>query len=400
MSGSPKQTDLWDAIIVGGGPAGLNAALVLGRCRRKVLLFDDGRPRNAVSHALHGFLSRDGVAPAQLRAIAREQLAAYASVVVDEARVVDAAHTDTGFSVRTRDGRRFRARKLLLAAGVADALPDQPGFRELYGAAVFHCPYCDGREMRDQPLAIYGRGDHKGGGLALEMTLWSCDIVLCSDGPSGLSTDYRQRLDRHGIAIREERIARLEVDSSIPYQASFDIVFESGPLLRRAGIFFNTESRQSTDLAARLGCDTYSPKGCTVDNDQQMTHVPGLYVAGDASRDVLQAIIAAAEGAKAAIGSTRRCSTRTWRDGSYQRRAHLCGKLLANTQLTRPDAAQARFYCGSVGIQLLWPAVSECRPDSMPRISRTSRRGVDLWLPSESLRKPPTSNPALTGQCF
>lgn len=302
MSGSTSQADLWDVIVVGGGPAGLNAALVLGRCRRKVLLFDDGKPRNAVSHAVHGFLSRDGIAPAQLRDIAREQLAPYASVVIDEARVVDAARIESGFSVRTHDGRSFRARKLLLATGVVDALPDQPGFRELYGAAVFHCPYCDGWEMRDQPLAVYGRGDHKGGGLALEMTLWSRDVVLCSDGPAGLSADYRRRLDRHGIAVREERIVRLEVGSSVPYKASFEIVFESGLPLRRAAIFFNTGRRQSTDLAARLGCDMYDPRGCTVDNNQQMTHVPGLYVAGDASRDVLQAIVAAAEGAEAAIG--------------------------------------------------------------------------------------------------
>ena len=140
MSDLTMKADLWDAIVVGGGPAGLNAALILGRCRRKVLLFDDGKPRNAVSHALHGFLSRDGIAPAQLRVIAREQLARYASVVVDEARVVDAECTDTGFSVRTGDGRSFRARKLLLAAGVVDALPDLPGFRELYGVTVFHVP--------------------------------------------------------------------------------------------------------------------------------------------------------------------------------------------------------------------------------------------------------------------
>lgn len=302
MDPSISKADLWDAIVVGGGPAGLNAALVLGRCRRKVLLFDDGRPRNAVSHALHGFLSRDGIAPSELRAIAREQLAPYPSVVVHEARVVDASHTDYGFSVRTGDDRSFGARKLLLAAGVVDTLPEQPGFRELYGSAVFHCPYCDGWEMRDQPLAVYGRGDDKGGGLALEMTLWSRDTVLCSDGPSGLTADYRGKLERHGIAVREERIARLEVANEAPYRSSFDIVFESGPSLRRAAIFFNTGRRQSTDLAERLGCDMYDPKGCTVDNHRQITHVPGLYVAGDASRDVLQAIVAAGEGAQAAIG--------------------------------------------------------------------------------------------------
>ena len=302
MSRLPAQTDLWDVIVVGAGPAGLNAALVLGRCRRKVLLFDDGKPRNAVSHAMHGFLSRDGTAPSQLRASAREQLAAYPSVYLDEVRVVDAVRTDTGFSVTTSDGRNFRSRKILLAAGVVDEIPQQPGFRELYGIGVFLCPYCDGWEMRDQPLAVYGRGDDKGGGMALEMSLWSRDTLLCTDGPSDLSDECRKRMDRNGLQVREEKIVRLEIASSVPYQASFDIVFESGPRLQRAAIFFNTGRYQSTDLAERLGCDMYDPKGCKVDNKQQMTHVPGLYVAGDASRDVLQVIVAAAEGAEAAIG--------------------------------------------------------------------------------------------------
>lgn len=297
-----RPTEVLDVIIVGGGPAGLNAALVLGRCRRKVLLFDDGNPRNAVSHALHGFLSRDGIAPSELRSIAREQLTAYPSVSIDESRVVDAARTAGGFSVTTKDGRVFSARKLLLAAGVVDKLPQQPGFSELYGIGLFHCPYCDGWEVRDQPLAVYGRGDSKGGGLALEMTQWSRDTVLCTDGPSELSTECRQRLDRHGIVIREEPVVCLDIHSTAPYRASFDIVFESGPRLERSAIFFNTGRHQSSDLAVRLGCETFESEGCNVDNDQQMTHVPGLYVAGDASRDVLQVIVAAAEGAQAAIG--------------------------------------------------------------------------------------------------
>lgn len=277
MSRLTAQTDLWDVIVVGAGPAGLNAALVLGRCRRKVLVFDDGKPRNAVSHAMHGFLSRDGTAPAELSAIAREQLAAYPSVNINENRVVDAIGTDTGFSVTTSDGRSFRSRKILLAAGVIDHLPLQPGFRELYGIGVFLCPYCDGWEMRDQQLAVYGRGDDKGGGMALEMTLWSRDTILCTNGPSRLSDECRLRLARNNVAIREEKIVRLEIVRSVPYRASFDIVFETGPRLRRAAIFFNTGRHQSTDLAKRLGCDTYETTGCKVDNKRQMTHVPGLY---------------------------------------------------------------------------------------------------------------------------
>ena len=300
VSAYPAEQDLFDAIVVGAGPAGLNAALVLGRCRRNVLVVDDGKPRNSASHAMHGFLSRDGMSPSDLLSTSREQLLSYPSVTILELRAIDASRQGTSFLVHTSDGRSFCARKLLLATGVVDHLPSQPGFQELYGIAVFVCPYCDGWELRDKPLAVYGKGDDKGAGLALEMTLWSSDIVLCTDGPSELSTQGLRRLTDHGIAVRQEKITCLQGTGKIPHNAPFDVVFEFGPALRRIGLFFNTGRHQASDLAARLGCDRFKAKGCEVDS-KQMTHIPGLYVAGDASRDVLQVIVAAAEGAQAAI---------------------------------------------------------------------------------------------------
>lgn len=293
---------LWDSIIVGGGPAGLSAALVLGRCRRSVLLFDDGHPRNGASRAVQGLLGHEELSPAELRARALRQLQLYSSVVVMNAtRVVNATPISRGFAVETAEGQRRSARKLVVATGVVDELPDIPGFLELYGAGVFVCPYCDGWEVRDQALAVYGRGDDKGGGFALEMTQWSRDVVLCSDGPAGLSVDCRERLRQHGIAIREEKMLGLEIASRIPHQARFSIRFDSGKPLQRNALFFNTGRHQSSDVAQRLGCDTYEVKGCIVDHLTQMTHVSGLYVVGDASRDVLLVSVAIAEGTKAAI---------------------------------------------------------------------------------------------------
>ena len=165
---------MYDAIIVGGGPAGLNAALILGRCRRRVLLCDEGKPRNRVSRGVNGFITREGVKPHEMRRIAREELRDYPSVEIRDGAVVDDVTflEGTGFEIALEDGTKHCTRKLLLATGVDDTLPDIPGFAELYGHGVYNCPYCDGWEERDRPLAIYGRED-KGKTFALQMTVWT-----------------------------------------------------------------------------------------------------------------------------------------------------------------------------------------------------------------------------------
>jgi thioredoxin reductase len=286
---------MFDVIIVGAGPAGLSAALVLGRSRRRVLLCDSGLPRNAASHALHGFLTRDGVEPAEFLRLAREQLRPYETVELRHTEVTDAVSLPTHFDLTLGDGQHISSRKLLLATGVVDDLPELAGFAEFYGRSVFHCPYCDGWEFRDQPLAVYGRGEN-GSGLALELTLWSNDLVLCTDGPSQLSDEQTDHLAKHNIAVREDKIARLEGVNGLLER----IVFADGEPLARRGIFFSMDQRQGSDLPKKLGCE-FTKEGCVDTGDYETTNVPGLYVAGDASRLVQFVVVAASEGAQAAV---------------------------------------------------------------------------------------------------
>jgi thioredoxin reductase len=284
----------YDVIIVGGGPAGLSAALVLGRCRRRVLVCDSGKPRNAVSHGVHGYLTRDGVLPSELLELGREEVLRYGVEIMD-VTVADVTVRRRGFAVVLEDGRKLKARVVLLATGVRDHIPRLEGIEDLYGVSVHHCPYCDGWEHRDTPVAVYGHGHH-GLGLALSMRTWSDDVVLCTDGPTGLRRKDRERLERNGVEIREERIARLEGREGRLER----VVFTDGTTLERSALFFSTGQDQGCEIASKLQC-RFTRNGSIWVDRHECTSIPGLFAVGDASRDVQFVIVAAAEGARAAV---------------------------------------------------------------------------------------------------
>jgi len=268
---------------------------MLGRCRRRVLVCDTAEPRNRWSLAVHGFLTRDGTSPATLLHTARQELQRYDTVELRSARVVDAARDGRGFTVTCADGSTIRSRKLLLATGVVDEVPDIPGLALFYGRSVHHCPYCDAWEWRDQPVGVYGRGD-AAAGLALALTVWTGDLVLCTDGPVSHSDSMGERLEAAGIAVREEQVVRLEGEDGQLER----IVFADGEPETRRALFFVTGQRQASELPGRLGC-RFLENGSVDTGKCEATNVPGLYVCGDASRDAQFVVVAAAEGAEAAM---------------------------------------------------------------------------------------------------
>lgn len=292
-SGPSTKASQYDVAIVGGGVAGLSAALVLGRCCRRVLLCSSGERRNASAEAVHGFLTRDGIKPAELIRVSFDQLAAYKGVRVREARVLAAARDQAGFVLRLGTGRKVTCRRLLIASGVVDELPPIPGIRELYGRSIFHCPYCDGWEVRHRRILIYGDGEIA---LTLIQTLrcWSRMLFWCTPD-SARSTLTDQRVSRWGIKVYTENIGELEVSDG----KLTGVRFLNGERLRCEAIFFANENHQRSDLAAQLGCRQTS-KGLVKANEVGLTSEEGVYVAGDAKADVQLAIIAAGEGAKAA----------------------------------------------------------------------------------------------------
>lgn len=295
---------MFDVIVAGGGPAGLQAALALGRARRRVLLCDSGEPRNAVTGVIHGFLSRDGIDPAELRRIAGTELARYPTVELRAVAIAAARPAEGRFEVELADGAKEVAAKLILATGVVDELPALPGLGELWGRAVFHCPHCDGFERSDEPLALID-SESTAGFHALQLSGWSDDLVLCTNGASALSEEDRERLAARRITVREEPVVRLEGDGE-----GTRIVFADGPALERRAAFLRPPTRQRSDLASQLGCRALEDGSIEV-NDFGQTSVPGVYAAGDMARrpafpfPAAQGIHAASAGGIAAVVAER-----------------------------------------------------------------------------------------------
>lgn len=282
----------FDTVIVGGGPAGLSAALLLGRCLRSVVVCDAGRPRNEASAAMHGFLGHDGVAPDAFLAMARDQLKRYDTVQYRRVTVEDVIREDGEFMVRLDEEAPLRARTVLLATGLVDALPDIPGARQFYGKTLHHCPYCDGWEHRGQRIGVLGSGE-EAAELAIELRIWSGRVTLF-DQEAGIGGTLAARLGNRGIQIVAGKIRRLEGTGSELREVTMD----DGRCFECDVMFFSPEQAQHSELAQKLGCEVDEGEiGCDLAGN---TRIEGLFAAGNASKGVQMAIVAASEGLLAA----------------------------------------------------------------------------------------------------
>ena len=290
---------MYDAIVVGGSFAGLSAAMQLVRARRRVLMIDAGRPRNRFSHASHGFLGQDGSSPAAIREVGLRQLGAYPTFELREGEADAARAEEDGYAVAIAGGEEARARRLVLATGVEDRLPELPGLEERWGKSVLHCPYCHGYEVRGRPLGVLATGPMAAHQAAL-IPDWGPTTLFLN---GGVEPDAEQLglLKARGVTI--ERVPVVAVLGAAPELSALRLA--DGREVPVEGLFVAPSVRMASALPHQLGCAfEQGPLGPYVRvDDRQQTSVTGVYAAGDAARPMHNATFASADGVMAGVGA-------------------------------------------------------------------------------------------------
>ena len=291
----------YDVIIVGGSFAGLSAAMQLARARRRVLLIDAARPRNRYAAHSHGFLGQDGVAPHEIVALARAQLARYPTLAFLDGDAVQAAPLGGGFEVSMADGQRASGARLILATGMRDELPPLPGLQERWGQTVLHCPYCHGYEVADGPLGVmaaHPMSAHQ----AMLLPDWG-PTTYFTQGRFEPTPEEAGHFERRGVRVERSPIVRLLGDAP----ALSGAVLADGRQLPLQALFVASRTHMASPLAMQLGCAfDEGPQGPVIRVDElKQTTIPGVYAAGDAAAPMSNATLASASGVMAGICAHR-----------------------------------------------------------------------------------------------
>lgn len=299
----------WECIVVGGGAAGLSAALVLGRARRRTLVLDAGAPSNRFSHGIGGLLGHDTKPPARFYAEARAGVAAYPAVELRSAEVASAEREGDDFGLTLADGTRETARTVILATGMDYRRPDVPGLEPLWGGSVFHCPFCHGWEHAGRPLGVLDRGETGVHRVKL-LRAWSDDVTLLTDGPEDLSDEQRAELWDLGVRIDVRPVAGLDATDDGAGPALSSVRFTDGTSRALNGLLIPVTLHQRGPLAAQLGAELAPPTPLSTESirvdPMGATSVPGLFSAGDASISMPSVANAISAGSAAAAGVVQR----------------------------------------------------------------------------------------------
>ena len=286
----------YDAVVVGGGPAGLSAATWLTRYRRSVVVLDSGEYRNRWVHRSHGYLGADPQDPMRMLERAREDLGRYDAVHLRRERATAVRTDHDGRFVVTTEGGELAALRLVLATGVVDQFPEVDGFLDHYGTSAFHCPTCDGYEARDRRVVVLGWSEHVAS-FALGLLDWAAELtVVTEDRPFEGAERHRAALARHGVALIEDDAVAFEGERG-DLQA---VRLDSGVRVPADLVFFSIAHHPRTDLAVQLGC-ALTPEGCLVVDEEGCTTVPGVYAAGDVTPGIQLAAVAAGKGTVAGV---------------------------------------------------------------------------------------------------
>jgi thioredoxin reductase len=293
--------DLYDCIVIGAGPAGLSASLFLARYLRKTLTFHHNSPRNEYAHGVHGFLGHHGIRPNELLARGRDEVMSHGGLIIEACVTsVERVSSERFRVIADAEGsepRVFEARRLLLATGLRDLTPDCPGFREFYGSSVFHCPDCDGYEVKDKRVAVLAHGKNASA-FTESLLTWTSKLTVLTDRRETSNGDQK-RLDKLNVAIRTESVVGLEGDTSTRQLQR--VLFSEGEPLECDALFFNLGTELATNFHETLGCRLDPECDLVWVDETRQTSIRGVYAAGDLTPHSQLAVVAAAEGAMAAI---------------------------------------------------------------------------------------------------